>query len=210
MIPAEQLTKLAAKSIAFQKGIEGVSDEDFSAWMENKWGLPYAPKLQTLYHDAVMKTDVLASYLQACSRFCKLDLSKVQRSQIGPSAQCIERLHAHVELLDIGLPGGGDFYPAKLIGQQPSSAAAGGKDRKALFKSQIKASVSLLKAGTALMNYLSDLAASGSRTGEYVDFRYLVTCEFFKTVKGLPDGNCHVGIYKTLHEKVTRMRARDQ
>ncbi|HSV60787.1 MAG TPA: hypothetical protein VLJ19_17960 [Variovorax sp.] len=207
-IPAEELSKLAAKSQAFQKGLGGVSLVDFETWMDDKWVLPYGIKLQALFHDAIKKTNVLGAYNGACLRFSALDLSKVVRSNLGPDQPCITTLIGLVNDLRIELPGGGDFDPMEIVLLQPSSAVAGGKDRKKLFKSQIKASVSLLKAATALLNYLSDLAASGPQTEANLNFRFLVSCDFYKSAKGLPDGHCHLSIHKTLYERVAVMKPR--
>ncbi|MYN05954.1 hypothetical protein [Pseudoduganella aquatica] len=214
MISSEELSKLtakAAKKEAFQMGKANTSWEDFETWMKDKWGQPHAAKLQALYYDAIANTQILADYNAVCQRFLNLNLGNFQSCKLGLSEQRKVRLCSLVDALDIALPGKVDFQPTILIKLQPNSEEAGGKNRKELFKSQIKASVALLKAATALLNYLcdlSDLARQNMRSEEGMDFRFLLTTEFYKTASGLPGGICHVQVHKALSAKSTQFFVR--
>lgn len=188
---------------------------DIDAWMNDKWGLSFAVKLNAIAYDARNNTNTLVRYNAAETEMLRLNeilMNKKIPKKGGYLADSyMVRLKDLISRANVALPQGMDItdgpslFDARAVGE-----------RKLFVKSQQKTYRSILDHVAALIEYTNSIYLNGiiSFDGKQKDKNYssiiaLEENDFMKTMRGYSQGICHVTIYNNLCSKINMIKHTD-
>lgn len=196
-------THSADKEHAWQLGRAG-DQSTFDAWMVNRWTLPHAIKLHTIFYDAQNNTNVLQRYNAAEIAINTINMQGVPKKNMGAFSKTRwDRLKELVERTKVALPEGLDItdgpalFTARSIGP-----------RKDLLLKQQRTYRTILDKVADLMVFVTDIYSGGianiasAAHPHVLEMRAMEKCEFLKCMRGYSAGICHKAMHDNLLAKV--------
>ena len=194
------------KEKAWSMGLEK-DEEKFNEWMTEKWSLPHAVKLNTLFYDAQNNTQTLTEFTQTCSAFSKINIDKNKGKNLGLRKETKQKIVELIKSTDRSLPLGVDIQGSSVMMSRPIGFGNSKEEKsknKQFIKSQQKTYRAISLGATNLMKYFLDIANSKDKLIQ-IELKTLIFHGLYDTLKGFNNGICHQQICKALNDKLTQI-----